>query len=257
MASPVDEEKIDVFVLGNPNYLYTEYISPGKGLESIQEEIHTLRVVVVNEDGQSPEIVGGYMRFPVDALGMGNYRIDRGVDDFAFYMQADFNTGFLSKPCAVYGNRAEPMPLHPDTGYDLSDGFQIEGWDEVVRIAKELSCYLVGNEFIGFDFGITENGPMIMEINTLPGNMGVQWSDRVSMTSANTRLISTERTLRVRGFHRADRGRGFGPRACSVLWRARCHARLRDLHGRDRDVGGKAQDQRFLPDEVSSAASGR
>lgn len=176
MASPVDEEKIDVFVLGNPNYLYTEYISSGKGPEKIQEKIHTLRVVVVNEDGQSPEIVGGYMRFPVDALGMGNYRIDRGVDDFIFYMQVDFNTGFLSKPCAVYGNRAEPMSLHPDTGYDLSDGFQIEGWDEVVRIAKELSCYLVGNEFIGFDFGIIENGPMIMEINTLPGNMGVQWS---------------------------------------------------------------------------------
>ena len=143
----------------------------------------------MNEDGRSPEIVGGYMRFPVDGLGIANYRIDRGVDDFMYYMEVDFKTGFFSRPCAVYGNRAEPMPLHPDTGYDLSGGFQIADWDEVVRAATSLSCYLVGNEFIGFDFGITDDGPRIMEINTLPGNMGVQWSQHVYSIAAYVEYI--------------------------------------------------------------------
>ena len=175
-GAPVDAEDVLAFVGTHPNYLYTEYIEPGRGLEKIQGKIHTLRVVVINETGSDPEIVGGYMRFPVDRLGTANYVRGGAPDDYTYYMEVDFDTGFLSRPTAVYGNRVKSMPLHPDTGYDLADGFQMEGWDEVVAAVKGVSSYIVGNEFVGFDIGVTADGPKIMEINTLPGNMGAQWS---------------------------------------------------------------------------------
>ena len=175
-GAPVDVGDISAFVGTHPDYLYTECIEPDRGLEKIQGKIHPLCVVAINETGSDPEIVGGYMRFPVDRLGTVNYVRGGAPDDYAYYMEVDFDTGFLSRPTAVFDNHAECMPIHPDTGYDLANGFQIEGWDEVVAAVKEVSSYIVGNEFVGFDIGVTDDGPKLKEINSLPGNMGAQWS---------------------------------------------------------------------------------
>lgn len=173
----VSPEYLEDFVLSNPNYIYTEYLEPGYGLELVHSKIHTLRVIVINEDGLSPIIVGGYLRFPVDQLGEANFaRALENKEDFFFYLKVNMVTGELLDPMALYCDHVESMSVHPDSGFDFSKGCKIALWDEVLRVSKGISCFFFGNQFIGYDFGITNKGLKIMEINGLPGNMGDQWS---------------------------------------------------------------------------------
>lgn len=176
-GSDIDVANLEHFVMNTPNYIYTEYLNPGYGMEKIQEKIHTLRMTLINETGKNPIIVGGYVRFPVDKLGEANYfRESDKKDDFLYYVQVDMASGKICNPKAIYCDKIVDMPKHPDTGFDLSSGFVIPIWDEVLRVAKGISSFLFGNQFIGYDFGITDKGVKIMEINGLPGNMGDQWS---------------------------------------------------------------------------------
>lgn len=141
------------------------------------KKIHTLCMTLINETGKNPVIVGGYVRFPVDKLREANYfRESDKKDDFFYYVQVDMASGKICNPKAIYCDKIVAMPKHPDTGFDLSSGFLIPIWDEVLRVAKGISSFLFGNQFIGYDFGITDKGLKIMEINGLPGNMGDQWS---------------------------------------------------------------------------------
>lgn len=176
----VDESAIRCFMDEHPNYIFTEYIVSGHGLEKIHEKIHTLRVTVINDGGgyKNPKIIGGYLRFPVDGLGEANFQSDdcMTVDSYALYAAVEMNTGIYTNFIAAYPNHVEYIKKHPDTGLDLSKEFRIDIWDEVVRVSKELSCYLFGTELLGFDFGITNKGLRLMEINGLPGNRGNQLS---------------------------------------------------------------------------------
>lgn len=125
---------------------------------------------------KNPKIIGGYLRFPVDGQGETNHQTDNKLDSYALYAAIDMNTGIYTNFIAAYPNHVEYIKKHPDTGLDLSKEFRIDIWDEVVRVSKELSCYLFGTELLGFDFGITDKGLRIMEINGLPGNRGNQLS---------------------------------------------------------------------------------
>lgn len=191
-SEAIIESDLIAFIISHPNHIYTEYIEPGYGTEKIHPKIHTLRLVIVNEDGNNPEIVGGYFRFPVDKLGEANYvRGSVNADDFMYYVTVDFNTGTLLKPVAIYENRVESMPIHPDTGFNFNQpgGVTIPYWDELIKIATGISKLLFGTRFIGFDFGVTNKGFKIMEINGLPGNMGDQWSRDVYDNSGYVKFM--------------------------------------------------------------------
>jgi len=172
----ITENDLKDFICNTPNYIYTEYLQPGLGFEKVHSKIHTLRVSLINEDGLTPIVIGGYMRFPVDNLGEANYLLISNAEDFNYYLKVNMTNGELSHPTAIYNNRIEPMPIHPDSGFDFGKGVKISIWDEVLEVSKGISRFLFGNQFIGFDYGITDKGLKIMEINGLPGNMGDQWS---------------------------------------------------------------------------------
>lgn len=67
------------FVRSNPNYLFTEYIVPSAFFSKFSSQIHTLRVVTVNECGTNPRIVAAFLRFPNSTSGAANYNVLRRI----------------------------------------------------------------------------------------------------------------------------------------------------------------------------------
>lgn len=160
-----NKAEISEFVVNNPNYLCTQFIYPHKDLSKINHKIHTLIVIVLNENGCNPTIIGGYLRFGHNAQGESNYLHTN--DSMNIYSRVNFDTGEFGKTKAVYVNRIEDLLVHPDSGEELS-GF-LPNYESIKANVIGIAKWFFGIEFMGFDIGITDDGFKIMEINSHPG----------------------------------------------------------------------------------------
>lgn len=165
----VSEKEIGIFVEKHPNYIFTEYLYPEKSFAKVFEKIHTLRVVVLNIEGNNPKIIGGYLRFGTINHGEANH-LSNNLDckaSFDFVTDVNFENGYIGNSKSIYFDRVVNTPKHPDSGV-LIDG-NIPNWSDIKDTILGISKYLFGLEYIGFDLGITDKGVKLMEINTHPG----------------------------------------------------------------------------------------
>lgn len=166
-----DEKAIEEFVISHPNYVFTEYLFPEENLAGLSNNIiHTMRLVVLNEEGNDPSIEGGYFRFATKAHGATNHMNDEGNGQASFDLvtKIDYETGVFGNAYAVYPNKFKPMELHPDTGLPVEG--KIENWECIKQTVLDIAKFFFGVEWIGFDVCIDSNGNMrIMEINTHAG----------------------------------------------------------------------------------------
>lgn len=167
----VCEDDIVEFVETHPNYIYTQFIKAGGGLEVIHPLIHTIRILVLNKDGVSPSLIGGYIRFPTDYSGVTNY-VHKSDNNYSYVCKLDVSNGVFGDGKKIYINRTEDLPTHPQTG-TLVCG-KLPYWEVMAEDTKGMSKLFFGSEILGFDFGITPDGPKLMEINTFPGIQMVQ-----------------------------------------------------------------------------------
>lgn len=161
----------------HPNYVFTEYLHPSKSWEAYSPLIHTIRIMVLNEHGNDPRIIGNYIRVPYDDVGAANYILHDGTnnDKYNLYVSIDMDTGLYGNGAAVYMNGTAPMTHHPDTGAALSG--KLACFEELRQVSLDISRWYNNLTFIGFDFGITDQGIKLMEINTLPAVMVSQIHD--------------------------------------------------------------------------------
>lgn len=165
----VRSTNIATFVLNHPNYLFTEYLVPSESMRQVYPDIHTLRMVVINENGMNPKLIGGYLRFPHKTSGFGNYIVVSGTrhDDYNINLDVNMDSGEYGNAKLTFSNRTESASVHPETKASLIG--KIEKYDELKSIILSISKKLSPLEFLGFDIGITPNGFKCMEINSLPG----------------------------------------------------------------------------------------
>lgn len=166
------ESEILKFIEENPNYIFTEYLRPSYEFERYSKQIHTLRVVTINQNGYNPQIVFGYLRFPNDTSGEANYNILDVKEKYNLYTYVDLENGKFLNSIKVYVDHVVPTDIHPDTGIELK-GF-LPGYanlkERILGIAKLFSNL----EYMGFDIGVTKAGYKIMEINSHPGISATQ-----------------------------------------------------------------------------------
>jgi hypothetical protein len=164
----VSSEEIVAFIHTHPNYVFTEYLKPSKDFSRFSEQIHTLRIVTLNVEGQA-RIVGGYLRLPCHTNGEANYTVIDGSDteSFNLFVNVDFNTGRFEGAKKTFANRVEACSSHPDTGA-LIEG-TIPSFDALREIVLSVANRFNTLEWLGFDIGITDKGPKCMEINSHPG----------------------------------------------------------------------------------------
>lgn len=163
------ESDIELFVKSHPNYIFTEYLVPQKRIAEIHRLIHTLRLVTLNTKGNNPIIIGGYLRFGTDNHGEANHLSinDDCKATFDFVSEVNIENGHIGNSKSIYFNKVVNTLAHPNTGVVVD--FNIHNWNDIKSQVLELSKYLCNLEFIGFDFGITDNGIKLMEVNTHPG----------------------------------------------------------------------------------------
>lgn len=174
-GAPSDASGVEAFVRAHPNYVFTEFIRPNAQMAAIDPLIHTLRLVMVNPAGTNPTLISSYLRFGMGADKSGataNYAPPTDGSIGAYNVRFDIETGHFDDGVIVYANRNVPSPRHPDSGV-LAEG-DIEGWPQIVETLKRLSLHLVPLSYLGFDLGITDKGPKLMEINSHPGVEYVQ-----------------------------------------------------------------------------------
>lgn len=163
------EKEIEDFINSHSNYVFTEYLEPSEQFEKYGKTIHTLRVIVLNTNGNNPKIVGGYLRLPCEESICSNYILHDGTnnDKYNLWVSVNFETGEYGDGVITYPNKSIKVDSHPSTGENLSG--KIENFQEVINASLNISKWFSNLEWIGFDFGITTNGIKIMEINSHPG----------------------------------------------------------------------------------------
>ena len=204
----VSEATIGQFAQDHPNYVFTEFLLPETSMARIDPLIHTLRVLVVNHHGNDPAIVGTYLRFGMkevaEKTGSANYTYLRTAEDRDFVGHVDVTSGRYGEGHLVYATRIESAPVHPDSLIEAAG--TIGCWEEVKGLALGIAEYLPTLSFLGFDIGITDDGPKIMEINSHPGVHYVQIFTPL-MEDPLFRGYVEERDYELRAMDEAERER--------------------------------------------------
>ncbi|MBR5330922.1 MAG: hypothetical protein IKV13_05460 [Akkermansia sp.] len=174
-GSVVTEKDIKDFVLSHPNYVFQEYLRPSQDFSLISPLIHTLRILVINENGVDPQIVRSYLRFPSKCSGEANYVMldGKNPDVYTLYADVDVDTGRWGDAKLIYAHKIQNAAVHPDSGGILNG--HIADFDTLCTIIKNISKRFNTCEYMGFDIGITDKGFRMMEINTHPEIRGFQY----------------------------------------------------------------------------------
>lgn len=162
------EDEFAEFARSRRNYIVTEFIRPEQSLAAIHPLIHTLRVLVARTGG-SFRVIAAYLRFGQG--GGGNYVL-AGADASNYTVRVDLGTGEYGDGRAVFADRVEDSPRHPMTGV-IAEG-ALPDWEGIVGTALGIAESLGFVDYLGFDFGVTDKGLRLMEINSHSGMKYIQ-----------------------------------------------------------------------------------
>ncbi len=165
----IGEAELAEFLSTHPNYVFTGFMRPCAELAKVDPVIHTLRILSINPTGVDPTPIASYLRFSVGADKSGskaNYE-DPTDEKYSFNCYVDVETGEISRGRLAYANRVVPTTAHPDSGVEVSG--IVPHWNEIRAMIRDVALRLPAIEYLGYDIGITEDGPQLMEINSGSG----------------------------------------------------------------------------------------
>ncbi len=124
--------------------------------------VNTVRIVTISDE-ENFDVAYVALR-----VGSGKSVVDNFTDG-GMVVGVDAETGTLvTNGVDIDGNT---YPQHPDTGVTFK-GFQIPFFKEALSLVAEAEKTLHG--YTGWDVAITENGPVLIEANIMPGNRILQ-----------------------------------------------------------------------------------
>ena len=153
----------------NQDYIFEQEITQEKTLAKFNPDtVNTIRVLTYKK-----EVIAAAVRFG------GKGEIVDNVSVHGVACSLDTKTGELSE----YGLRmynTEKFYKHPDSGVEFK-GTTITQWPEVKKLVEKTLLYLPYYNSIGFDIAITNNGPVILEINTGAGINLTQMGKKIGL----------------------------------------------------------------------------
>lgn len=133
--------------------------------EEVSEVIGTalgcLRVVTTMEDN-TPKVLYSVWKIPAPTAMSDNF-----WQSGSMLGDVDIETGCVRQVRRGTGLKTENIEVHPESGKALV-GFQFPGWPEVTELAKSAHAISPENGVLGWDIGLSENGPVIIECNSNP-----------------------------------------------------------------------------------------
>lgn len=148
-------------------FLIQDRLRPHAVLDDIVPEVcSTVRLVTFN-DREGVNIVGAVLR-----LGNGREPTDN-LSGGGVVAEIDLDNGCLGKVVSLDHDIPHYLSSHPMTGVEIS-GKVIPNWVEVVELAVGAAKKLTFLPCIGWDIAVTEEGPIIVEINSRPRCRSIQ-----------------------------------------------------------------------------------
>lgn len=142
-----------------------EYVEQHVALSGISSSVNTVRIVTLLTKSDHVLIIGALMRF-----GVGDKYVDNtSIGGVA--VGINLERGALQK--TGYDNKSRVYESHPLTNV-LFDGFVIPYWKEVMDLARNIQKMFFYNKMLGLDIAITQNGPVLIEINAEHDNVGLE-----------------------------------------------------------------------------------
>lgn len=140
------------------NDIIEEFVSQHHDLNTLSPSgLNTLRIITqINRSG-GVDILGVRLRISVNSI----------VDNMAagnMAAEVDQESGIVIGPGVFSDITKKDCYRHPRTGQEII-GFKVPFFKESIKLAREAALYDTSNTSIGWDIGITEHGPVLIEGN--------------------------------------------------------------------------------------------
>ena len=118
--------------------------------------MNCLRIITVVDKQRVPHVIFATQKFGLNG---------RVVDNYGFGTRVDLETGKICSPgVSGDGSMAIVYDEHPMTHYKLM-GHQVPMFKEACELAKQAALVVPQVRYVGWDIGITPDGPAIVEGN--------------------------------------------------------------------------------------------
>ncbi len=131
--------------------------------------VNTVRMVTVMNDQDEVTIIATFSR-------IGNGKVVDNFNSGGMTARIDVETGKIIED-AVNKN-GELFEKHPITGTTIK-GFQIPNWEEAKNMVKSAAKLSKHIRYVGWDVGLSEKGPVLVEGNQFPGHDIYQVAEKI------------------------------------------------------------------------------
>ena len=145
--------------------------------------VNTLRIATLVA-GEDVHLMYAYLR-----IGGGDKPVDN-LHSGGMFAPVDFETGKLLYP--AYDKARRTFTHHPKTGTAIQ-GFQIPLWEEAKALCLKAAQVAPKMRYVGWDVGVTPDGPVLVEGNNFPGydilQMPPHTPDKIGMLPAFRKYV--------------------------------------------------------------------
>ena len=158
----LQDQLAHIDLVGN-SYIHQQIIEQHDAINAIYPySVNSIRFITYIDALAEAQIISAFMRF-----GIGGSFVDNASAG-GFYVAIDLDHGTLEEK-GHQSMRAGGglFYKHPDTSY-IYKGFKIPFFEEACALVLE-AVKQIPDRFVGWDIGITPNGPILIEGNENPG----------------------------------------------------------------------------------------
>jgi hypothetical protein len=157
---------LDMMKKNNFDLLESFVVQHDEMMSIAPSALNTVRIVTQYINDTNVQIIGVSLRLStygsVDNMAAGG-----------IVLPLDIETGIVTGAGIYIDITQEEITAHPLTGVELI-GFKVPFWEECKALAKKAAALNPQNKSIGWDIGITNNGPVLIEGNHDWGHKSVQ-----------------------------------------------------------------------------------
>lgn len=165
-----DYEKIYNHLVENKIELLEEPIKQCDEMNKLNNSsVNTVRMVSVMNEANEVTVLTTFAR-------IGNGKCVDNFNSGGMTAKVDVDTGIIEE--AAVNKAGEIFEKHPITGTPIK-GFQIPYWNEAIDMVKEAAKLSPNIRYVGWDVGMSENGPVFVEGNQFPGHDIYQVAEKI------------------------------------------------------------------------------
>ena len=165
-----DYEKIYNHLVENKIELLEEPIKQCDEMNKLNNSsVNTVRMVSVMNDANEVTVLTTFAR-------IGNGKCVDNFNSGGMTAKVNVDTGVIEE--AAVNKAGELFEKHPITGTQIK-GFKIPYWNEAIDMVKEAAKLSPNIRYVGWDVGMSENGPVFVEGNQFPGHDIYQVAEKI------------------------------------------------------------------------------